>query len=181
MDSGGTEDLAERAAERVREVIPRPSAAAEIRADAERIAAQIRDKAEAGAASIAERAEADARERIEAIKRALETPGPPTPDPTPPSRRRRRNRRRLRRPSLNRRRSPSRRRPRPSLRRRRRSRRQPTFSTNGAGGEQAVRLVAMKMAIDGSSKDEIAAELTTKFGSADRAALLDEVFSRAGR
>jgi outer membrane biosynthesis protein TonB len=48
-------------------------------------------------------------------------------------------------------------------------------------GDQAARLVAMKMAIDGSSRELIESELAAKFGSAERAGLLDEVFSRAGR
>ena len=48
-------------------------------------------------------------------------------------------------------------------------------------GDSAARLVAMKLAVDGRSREEIAAELDSKFGSADRAAVLDEVLQRAGR
>ena len=48
-------------------------------------------------------------------------------------------------------------------------------------GDSAARLVAMKMAIDGSSREEIEAELNSKFGAAERSALLDDVLSRAGR
>jgi hypothetical protein len=53
-------------------------------------------------------------------------------------------------------------------------------AANG-GNDQAARLVAMKMAIDGSSREQIEGELAAKFGSADRSGLLEEVFSRAGR
>lgn len=48
-------------------------------------------------------------------------------------------------------------------------------------GDVATRLVAMKMAIDGTTREQIESELAAKFGSADRAALLDEVLLRAGR
>lgn len=54
----------------------------------------------------------------------------------------------------------------------------PEISTEDNG---AARLVAMKLAIDGRGREEIAAELDARFGSADRAAVLDEVLSRAGR
>ncbi len=54
----------------------------------------------------------------------------------------------------------------------------PQFSSNG---EDTVRLMALKMAIDGSTREQIEAELTTKYGAGDRAALLDEVLARAGR
>ena len=39
----------------------------------------------------------------------------------------------------------------------------------------------MKLALDGKGRDEIAAELDSKFGAADRGALLDDVLARAGR
>jgi len=48
-------------------------------------------------------------------------------------------------------------------------------------GSDAARLVAMKMAIDGTARAQIESELAAKFGVADRSALLDEVFTRAGR
>jgi hypothetical protein len=48
-------------------------------------------------------------------------------------------------------------------------------------GDAAARLVAMKMAIDGSPRETIDGELAARFGSADRVALLDEVLARAGR
>ena len=48
------------------------------------------------------------------------------------------------------------------------------------GGDDLQRLVAMKMALDGSGREQIAAELDAKF-EPDRAALLDDVLARAGR
>jgi len=51
----------------------------------------------------------------------------------------------------------------------------------GSGDDSTARLVAMKLAVDGRSREEIAAELDTKFGPADRAAVLDDVLARAGR
>ena len=41
--------------------------------------------------------------------------------------------------------------------------------------------MAMKLALDGKGREEIAAELEAKFGAADRSALLDDVFARAGK
>ena len=52
---------------------------------------------------------------------------------------------------------------------------------SGNGDDAAARLTAMKLALDGSSRDEIEAELESKFGSGDRGALLDDVLARAGK
>ncbi len=52
---------------------------------------------------------------------------------------------------------------------------------SGNGDDAAARLTAMKMALDGSSRDEIASELESKFGAGDRGALLDDVLARAGK
>ena len=41
--------------------------------------------------------------------------------------------------------------------------------------------MAMKLALDGKGRDEIASELEAKFGAGDRGALLDDVLTRAGR
>jgi DivIVA domain-containing protein len=49
------------------------------------------------------------------------------------------------------------------------------------GDEQAARLVAMKMALDGSSREEIAEHLATRYKLADSDELLDAVFERAGK
>jgi hypothetical protein len=53
-----------------------------------------------------------------------------------------------------------------------------------AGGEAdaaAIRLVAMKMALDGSSRDEVERHLAETYGAGDRGDLLDEVFSRVAK
>jgi hypothetical protein len=156
------EQFAEQAAARVREVI----------ADAERLADEIIERAEQEASHIRDRAEGEAREKLDRARRALSelagetpdprppapTPEPPTPrpDPTPPVE------------------------PTP----------QPPSAVDGAatppastgnGDDSAARLVAMKMALDGRDREAIAAELDSKFGSSDRAALLDDVLARAGR
>jgi hypothetical protein len=51
----------------------------------------------------------------------------------------------------------------------------------GNGDDAAERLVAMKMAVDGKDRAAIEAELTEKFGSRDRGALLEDVLSRVPR
>jgi DivIVA domain-containing protein len=56
----------------------------------------------------------------------------------------------------------------------------PAASSNGAD-EQAARLVAMKMALDGSSRDEVEKHLADSYELADAGKLLDEVFARAGK
>jgi hypothetical protein len=167
------EQIAQQAAERVREVI----------AEAERRAAEIVREAEAKASGIRERAEADARERIERARAALSdavggqddaqpppqhaneplpgVEGPPTDplpgvegsSPPPDSARAA--------PTGGAETGPS--------------------AANGDGDDTAARLMAMKMALDGRGRDEIASELESKFGAADRGALLDDVLARAGR
>jgi DivIVA domain-containing protein len=54
-------------------------------------------------------------------------------------------------------------------------------ATNGSEDEQAARLVAMKMALDGSSREEIAAHLTQNYRLVDGDELLDTVFAHAGK
>jgi DivIVA domain-containing protein len=49
------------------------------------------------------------------------------------------------------------------------------------GDEQAARLVAMKMALDGSSREEVAKHLAEKYRLGDSDELLDAVFARAAR
>jgi DivIVA domain-containing protein len=56
----------------------------------------------------------------------------------------------------------------------------PAPAANGAD-EQAARLVAMKMALDGSSREEIEKHLAVKYELADPGKLLDAVFARAGK
>ena len=164
------EKLAQQAGDRVREVI----------AEAERQAAEIVERAEQEASRIRERAEAEAREKLERARRALSelvgetpdprppepTPEPPTPrpDPTPP--------------------------PEPMPEPPTATEPEPPSAADGAAGipsssnggdDSAARLVAMKMALDGREREQIAAELDSKFGASNRAALLDDVLARAGR
>ena len=56
----------------------------------------------------------------------------------------------------------------------------PPAAGNGAH-EQAARLVAMKMALDGSSREEIAQHLADNYELANPEELLDAVLERAGR
>jgi DivIVA domain-containing protein len=53
-------------------------------------------------------------------------------------------------------------------------------AANGAD-DQAARLVAMKMALDGSSRDDIAKHLDANYELGDTDKLLDAVFERAGK
>ena len=56
----------------------------------------------------------------------------------------------------------------------------PAPAANGAD-EQAARLVGLKMALDGSSRDEVAKHLAEKYELSDTGELLDQVFARAGK
>jgi DivIVA domain-containing protein len=49
------------------------------------------------------------------------------------------------------------------------------------GGDAGARLVALNMALSGSSREETAAYLAEHFALADAEALLDDVYARAGR
>ena len=49
------------------------------------------------------------------------------------------------------------------------------------GDDAAVRLVAMKLAVEGKDSAAIEAELIEKFGPGDRSELLRDVVSRAGQ
>jgi hypothetical protein len=155
------DDLAAKAAETVRRIVAEgEDRAAEIVRDAEAKAVSIREQAEAEAKQIRERGEADARGQIEAAKRALDELGgtlvaaasdalPKAEAPEPES-------------------EPE---PEPEPR--------PVSPPAGNGDDAAARLVAMKLAVDGKDRAAIEAELNDKFGAADRAALLDDVLSRA--
>jgi DivIVA domain-containing protein len=55
----------------------------------------------------------------------------------------------------------------------------PAAGTNG--NDAGARLVAMKMALDGSSREDVEKRLAEEFGIGDPAPLLDDVFARAGR
>lgn len=126
----------------------------EIVAEAERRAAEIVREAEAEAQQIRERARAETPQPPAPTPDPTPSPGPPAPDPQPPT------------PTP----SPEPPAPGPQM-----------GSQNGAGGDAAARLTAMKLAIDGKDREEIAAELEARFGAGDRAALLDDVLARAGK
>ena len=51
-------------------------------------------------------------------------------------------------------------------------------AANGSSDEQAARLVAMKMALDGSSREEVSAHIASHYDLADGDALIDSVFAR---
>jgi DivIVA domain-containing protein len=54
-------------------------------------------------------------------------------------------------------------------------------AANNGADDQAARLVAMKMALDGSSRDDIAKHLGANYELSDTDELLDAVFERAGK
>ena len=47
--------------------------------------------------------------------------------------------------------------------------------------EAGARLVALKMALDGASRDEVAQHLTSNYELSDSSQMVDDVFARAGR
>lgn len=58
----------------------------------------------------------------------------------------------------------------------------PAPVTRPAGGdESAARLVAMKMALDGTSRDDVRSKLLAEYSVADLDGLLDHVFAKAGK
>ncbi len=58
---------------------------------------------------------------------------------------------------------------------------QPDVPPAANGNQAAAKLVAMKMALEGSSREEIEAALVADYGLADAGPLLDDVLARAGR
>jgi hypothetical protein len=183
------EELAAQVADAVRRVVTDAEARAEqIVREAKADAARIRQEAETEATRIRERAEADARKQIDAAKRALEELGgslaaaveaatpkdpasearepkpepEPEPEPVEPAE------------------SPGA----PEAPVSSPAPEHPTVDQAASGGnghDAAERLVAMKLAVDGKSREQIDSELTEKFGAADRSALLDDVLSRIER
>jgi hypothetical protein len=157
------EDLAKQAADSVRQVI----------AEAQKQAAEIIAAAEKEAEGIRARAEAEARDQVEGARRALEeltarfgsqgAAPPPPPAPAPPAAR----------PS-----PPAPTPPEPEAAVADEPEPAPPASEDDS---QAARLVAMKMALDGASREEIDAELEGSYTLADRDALLDEILAKAGK
>jgi outer membrane biosynthesis protein TonB len=163
------EDLANEAADAVRRVV----------AAAEERAAEIVKEAEAEAARIKERAETEANERLEGARHALDdlrgrlegggaeaAPGRPPAEAVPPP------------PPPPEAETPA---PEPVPEPMPAPEPLPEPVPPGNGDDAAARLMAMKLAIDGKGREEIAYELDTKFGTEDRNALLDDVLARAGK
>ncbi len=170
-DGRHADDLAAKAAETVRRVVAEAEdRAAEILREAEAKAGSIREQAEAEAKQIRERGEADARAQIEAAKRALDElggtlvaaaseaiPKSETPEPEP---------------------EPEPQEPEPEAPG---APEAPVSPPAANGDDAAVRLVAMKLAVEGKDSAAIEAELIEKFGPGDRSELLRDVVSRAGQ
>jgi hypothetical protein len=57
---------------------------------------------------------------------------------------------------------------------------QPPADAAGAGGNEGARVIALNMALSGSSREETAAYLAENFELDDPEALLDDVYARAG-
>jgi hypothetical protein len=166
------EDLAQQAADSVRKVI----------AEAQKEATKIISAAEKEAEGIRARAEAEARDQVEGARKALEdltarfgsgsgtestaTASPPSPPPP--------------KPAEDVAEAPT------SPPVEEAAEADPVkaeaaaFKSEG-DDSQAARLVAMKMALDGAARDEIAAELESSYSLTDRDALLDDVLAKAGK
>jgi hypothetical protein len=164
--------------------------------EAEERAAQIVRDAEAEAQSIRERAQAESSERLEAARSALEelqsklgigaeVPGGPVPVPEPSP------------PSIP---EPTPEPPAPAPSPEPAPEPEPPLipeptpppdegtppeiaATNGAKSADAAgaRLVAMNLALDGSSRDDIVARLNADYELADAGALADEILAVAGK
>ena len=178
----GSTSLADTAGAKVAGILEAAEAKArEIEADARRQADDLLSSARAEAQKQVERAQAsvsnlvgqadELRERVSAMAREVgapgslrgETPGPqpvpepgpqPVPEPAPPE------------PEID-----------PSPVTVPEPEPPPPAAGNGAD-EAAARLVAMKMALEGSSRDEVQRHLAEKYDLANSATLLDEVFAR---
>jgi outer membrane biosynthesis protein TonB len=162
-------NLAADAAEAVRRIV----------AEAEERAAEIVREAEAEATRIRERAEVDANEGLESARHALDelrgrlegggdqvAPGRPPAEAVPPT------------PPPPEAETPA---PEPVPEPMPAPEPVPEPVPPGNGDDAAARLMAMKLAIDGKGREEIAYELDAKFGAEDRTALLDDVLARAGK
>ena len=57
----------------------------------------------------------------------------------------------------------------------------PPAADGSDNGDSGARLVAMNMALDGSSRDDVQQHLASKFGIEDASKLLDDVFARVGK
>jgi outer membrane biosynthesis protein TonB len=191
------EKLAQDLSGQVREALTQAEARAkEIVGEAEERARKLIADAEAEAQRIRERAESEADERLAKVREALEgvldgrqataevdpqppvvpepTP-PPIPEPTPPAE-----------PEPQPPAEPEPLPPSPEIEPPAPPQpdRQPPAALNGGserGDEIGARIVATKMALDGSSREEIASHLAENYEVADQDALLDFVMARAKR
>jgi hypothetical protein len=136
---------------------------------AQRRAEEIVREAEAEARRIRGEAEAEARERLEQVRQALDRleaglgakavqPDAPPPPAEPPAG------------------VPD---PEPTAAKADPEPSPAAAATNDDGG--AVRLVAMKLALDGTSREEAREQLAAEYDVKDLDSLLDEVYSKAGR
>ena len=166
------EDLIKQASERVRSALE----AAQRRAD------EIVREAEAEAQRIRAKAEAEARERLDQVRQALERlEAGLGREPL----------RRTRAPSpaggacgAGRRRSPPEEPRAPERDRARAGGRQPEArarTRRPATTPAAARLVAMKLALDGTSRDEARKQLAADYEVDDLDSLLDDVYAKAGK
>jgi outer membrane biosynthesis protein TonB len=179
------EELIKQAAESMRAAIDAAQGRAEeIVSEAEEEAQRIRAEAEATAKRARTNAEAEAQRRLDEVRSALDAlqgklsgaaasevdPGPVTvPEPEPPS---------TPEPSPEPTPEPT---PEPVP--------EPIPPPGEAdppaperqNGDAAARLVAMKLALEGASRDEARKQLAAEYDLPDLDALLDEVYSKAGR
>jgi hypothetical protein len=187
-DPQHAEELAAKAADAVRNLLAEAEErAAEVIRQAEAEATSIREQAQTDASQIRQRAEADARGQIEAAKRALDELGgtlvaaaseavpwaetPPTepePEPEPQPEPEPEPEMPAETPGA----------PEAPVSPPASSERAPAV---GNGDDAAVRLVAMKLAVEGRDPAAIEAELIERFGPGDRSALLRDVLSRVPR
>jgi exonuclease VII large subunit len=159
------DDLAAKAAETVRRVVAEAEdRAAQILREAEEKAASLREQAEAEAAQIRQRAEADARARIEAAKRALDELGGTLVAAASEALPKRESATDKPEPDSA---------PEPGP--------EPEPEAEANGDDTAIRLVAMKLAVEGKDPAAIEAELIERFGPGDRSALLRDIVSRVQR
>ena len=172
------EDLAERAAERVREII----------AEAEQRAGEIVREAEDEAERIRSRAESDAHSRVEEARQALdeleERLGAPLRHGSEADQTREQDAK-PRRPKTSRRakaepkaKATAPEPERPALPA---AEVEPSPPSARAGDAQAVRLVAMKLALDGTPSEAAKQELASQYDLPDLGSLVDEVYAKAGR
>lgn len=163
------EELIKQTAEKVRAALD----GAQERAD------QIVREAEQDAQRIRSRAEAEARERLDQVREALgkleaglgRTPPPQASDPEPAAKA----------PEPQAEPEPERQEPSPAAKA---PEPEPAPETSGKASNDdagAARLVAMKLALDGTSREQARERLAAEYSLPDLDALLEDVYSKAGQ